>query len=501
MIREWYNLAWKEWHEHKWKLAAMFGVLWGITTLSILMDPRYDGFGTAIGMLILGSVPMGVFMGLSAAASEQSRRTLPFLQSLPVPMRQVAARKLLFGFFTLVIAIAATAISISLWGTILDYFNLTKYDRTELFFTGVWEFDLTIMCTLTAGSLFLWSAAAGVNRKDEVSAGVFGIGAIAGAWGLIMFVLYCTAPRYGPPPAWLEATLLGAAPGAFAVLLSNDYLWTYLFPAIVVGIAVHTWLIARYVRTFGNVTDAQVRSPQVTSPQTDAWLGPPMRFPATAILWKQFRESGALALAGLVATVAICVLMFAVDRDDGAFGDFYLGVATFVGYIIVLVVGIGVALHDSEPRLNTFWRSRPIDADIWFTVKYLTGLAIVVATIYAPMLMVAGLSGAPIDPDAKLAVPATHIALYAAAVATTCLVRHAIYAAILSIGVISASISAIWLIQKLASRFGWIEPFSDMITPFENPTLIFFGSIFCFGVCSILAWLAMRYDWGVKSRY
>ena len=31
----WYSLAWKEWHEHKWKLAAIVATLWGVA-LSVL---------------------------------------------------------------------------------------------------------------------------------------------------------------------------------------------------------------------------------------------------------------------------------------------------------------------------------------------------------------------------------------------------------------------------------------------------------------------------------
>ena len=29
----WFNLAWKEWHEHKWKLAALIATMWSVTAL------------------------------------------------------------------------------------------------------------------------------------------------------------------------------------------------------------------------------------------------------------------------------------------------------------------------------------------------------------------------------------------------------------------------------------------------------------------------------------
>ena len=35
----WHSLAWKEWHEHKWKLAALTAVLCGVNALLLLNGP------------------------------------------------------------------------------------------------------------------------------------------------------------------------------------------------------------------------------------------------------------------------------------------------------------------------------------------------------------------------------------------------------------------------------------------------------------------------------
>ena len=93
----WHSLAWKEWHEHKWKLASITAILWGVAALVLWFGDmaRHVRAGDCIGdrMCI---IPLSVFVGLGAAANERSRNTLPFLQALPVPMWRAAIAKLVF---------------------------------------------------------------------------------------------------------------------------------------------------------------------------------------------------------------------------------------------------------------------------------------------------------------------------------------------------------------------------------------------------------------------
>src|SRR3972149_4322861 len=79
----WQALAWKEWHEHKWKLAALTAVLWGVAAWILAVAGSHDKIALMTVFAILGIIPLSVFVGLGAAANERSRNTLPFLQSLP----------------------------------------------------------------------------------------------------------------------------------------------------------------------------------------------------------------------------------------------------------------------------------------------------------------------------------------------------------------------------------------------------------------------------------
>src|SRR5260370_28104895 len=78
----WQSLAWKEWHEHKWKLSAILVVIWGMAAFMAIMNNR-ERYGIAESFLVglfLGGIPMAMFVGLGIAAGERSRGTLPFLQ-------------------------------------------------------------------------------------------------------------------------------------------------------------------------------------------------------------------------------------------------------------------------------------------------------------------------------------------------------------------------------------------------------------------------------------
>ena len=69
-------------------------------------------------------------------------------------------------------------------------------------------------------------------------------------------------------------------------------------------------------------------------------------------------------------------------------GEIYNAIAIVLGFVMAMVIGIGVCFYDVQPQLNTFWRSRPIHPDLWFWCKYITGLAVLLTAIYAPMFLI-----------------------------------------------------------------------------------------------------------------
>jgi hypothetical protein len=165
-------------------------------------------------------------------------------------------------------------------------------------------------------------------------------------------------------------------------------------------------------------------------------------------------------------------------------------------------VGIGVALNDVSSQINAFWRSRPIDGTLWYWIKFVTGLAILLAVLILPPFTVVKLS----DLDyyryfwparASLAMMLIlNPAIYAAAVMMTVLTRHAVYAAILGLGVVVACAGA----AAVTWRFlYWADRIEN-----ESQAYSFYligGLIACFVISTTFAWLATKNDWGLKSRY
>ncbi len=509
----WHSLAWKEWHEHKWKLVAITAILWGVAALLLCSAEKPDAFSMAIMFVRMCIVPLSVFVGLSAAANERSRNTLPFLQSLPAPMWRPALTKLLIGFATLFVSIVLTVGFLYVWSIGLGLAGV-HYPRAVHVFetnslTGRWYVDCILLCAPVAASFFIWAAAMGVNRKDEVTAGAVALAAIVG-WYMLLVILGSVLFFDNGPPDWLEAVALSTAPGGF-LPLSSRWVRYYLPWGVVVATLTYLLLATWYVRRFGRVANLEIRSHQtaLSNASHPGWLSPPRRSAFTAIVWKQYRESAPIALTGLIGSVGITAVLWS-DEVSGAhwrvvelLGEAYTHIAVNIGMFVALVAGIGICLNDMEPRLNTFWRSRPIQPDAWFWLKYATGLLVVLVSIYGPIAALAAFQIQVFRTwsfrDAYTT-PLIQLAIFAAAVAMACLVRQAVYAAILSISVVYLGTLAgisLWFLAGLLhlvplNLIRWWEPSDAQVA---------FGVTLSFLLSTLIAWLAVRNDWGWKSCY
>lgn len=523
----WQSLAWKEWHEHKWKLVSITAVLWSIAAL-FLLDPDRGTIGVLHVGLAMAIIPMAVFVGLGTAASERSRGTLAFLHSLPVPMWRVAIAKLTLGLATVVLP--------ALLSVVLCFVRIRCYERVSFtaefaaakevsfpfILTSDWYANAALFLVLIAVSFYIWTSAAGVNRRDEVSAGAVAMTAIV-AWCLLVFAVWSALGNsfgtFKQWPSilaqWCAVLTLATTPGGLATVKdATDGETAFFLPAVFVATIAHSFLAFWYIRRFGRIANVEIRSPKTATSaagQLD-WLGPPRRSAFTAIAWKQFRESGPIVLAGIVGTIAMTTVFVFFDRQIGGrwriselVGEVYANISVLFGVFVALVVGIGVFLSDLGPRLNTFWRSRPIQPDMWFWNKFSCGLVVVLTSIYAPIGFLAAL-GTPVFvgwnyPD-SLTIPILQITFFAAGVVMTCLVRNAIYAAIMSIAVVYLGfvVTAITLavVQVLRGEKG-PEFLGDI---FFNMSAVqtASGLLSTFIICTIIAWLAVRNDWGQKSR-
>jgi hypothetical protein len=477
----------------------------------------------AAALAIFCAVPLAAFVGLGAAAGERSRGTIAFMQSLPVPMWRAAVWKLLFGAIALIVPFLLTVLLFYVSARIsgsdgaiskLQHPILTETNRS---ITGSMFWDGILFYSLAGASLFIWAAAAGVNRKDEVSAAAVAI-AVAVGWYLLLnlfvggVMLVVNERNINSKEVQTALALaISTGPCGFVIAVNSPAARSHL-PMMVSAAAVsHIGLLIWYVFRFGRIANAEVRSPQnatgnMTRPN---WLGTPRKSPFSAIAWKQYRESAPLALAGIAGCVSITGITVLADAYMGGrwrtefVGEVYPRMAVVFGMFVALVAGIGVCFNDMQPKINSFWRSRPIQPDAWFWSRFATGLIIVMASTYIPIAVLVALDLADFNswnvPEA-FAIPVAQMALFAAAVMTTCLVRHAVYAAILSMAVVYLGTIGGMGLWFVAALLGWVSVPVEYWWEPSDATMAF-GFALSFITSTIIAWLATRYDWGRKSRY
>lgn len=506
MTSIWRSLLWKEWREHRWKLAALVAVV--VIVPSILSIRSPGDIYSAITLTLIMGVPLAAtFIGMGVAAGEESRGTVRFLQALPTPMARPAAAKLIWAGLTLFLPVLA-AMTWSLWWSPMligdaaaDPQRMVDRMFWKPWGTESWYGAALLGSVLGGGSILIWIAAAGVNRSDEVRAGAVGLLVGLAYWSTIS--LACVLMRreldQEPVLGWVAA-----APGGPAIVnlppVANRSLpmWFSRFGLYAgVALAVHGTLVAWYLLRFGRVAPARSQTLEASSARpARTWLAPPRKSPLTAIVWKQFRESAPLAAmaAGGIALAAIGAGIVS-DRDTIDVTEFTYILWTVTGVCVAVVAGVGVFMDDLRPGIHTFWRSRPVDVNQWFFVKLAIALVTTLVILSIPPFFTLAAffwtrdSGAnPGMASGMGLVLAAQGGLFVAAVAAMTLVRQAAYAAILALGVAATyGVSVSETLDAWApgwSEHGWV-----------------FGVALAVPVVAstIVAWLAVRKDWGWRS--
>jgi len=504
----WHSLLWKEWHEHKWKILALVAIVIGVPLVAL-----YDGsetFFITISSTLVASVFLSsLFIGMGAAAGENSNKTIPFLQALPVPMWKAAAAKLLWASISVITPILAIVGLALIWYHVggwlgYDFKNdLTRGTNSYIFsplsFDGWTALRLAGSILATLSSL-VWVVASGVNRRDEIRAGAIAILVIVCAWFLVSYVATRDHQSSDSPSFQMLAVTAPAGPALVGVIrytneVSNKSNSLPGWTLILIGCISHTGLVLWFLYRFGR-TSSPTRDSQHAACDTSQqllWLAPPRRSPLAAVLWKQMRETGSFVMLGVAAIIGSSILIFQLLGNQGRAGEFsniLLGMCGYLGFFIVIVAGIGVLLDDLKPGLHTFWRSRPINPDLWFWTKFLTGLITTTVALGIPLLLVWFLSGSNflhvrLSRDAMLIIPALFLSIYCFAIVAMALVRRPIYAAIFAVGLITICSFTIKHILLKSFEFD-LEAVAVMALAHST-------------LATLIAWLAVRYDIGYKG--
>jgi hypothetical protein len=68
-------------------------------------------------------------------------------------------------------------------------------------------------------------------------------------------------------------------------------------------------------------------------------------------------------------------------------------------------------------------------------------------------------------------------------------------------GAVTAFLVAAWLAWMTPTWMGWREPTNTEAVDMHHLLTLLAGLLACFIICTVVAFLAMRNDWGWKSRY
>jgi hypothetical protein len=505
----WRSLLWKEWREHRWIPSLIIAgcVAIGLLNAAIYQDWEMFIIGPII-VLALGVPATAMFVGAGIAARERSQRTLGFMQALPASMKKAAGAK--------IVVASATVMAPSLLACLVlaALYVLNAFDSSN----DPFQYDLLTMgfAALVSGaaavSLLTWTAAAGVNQVDELRAGAIGLLVIACVWAVFVLLgnLFSTTAN-GDWPTWLSVAGGGAPGGIFALMPLGGNLsgpgWVSrrvldCLPLLAICVPIHAALAAWYVARLGRGAKPQaVREALVAVQPARQWLNPPRRSCAGAIVWKQFRESAPLAAMGGLAILIISPIVARAGSGDALLPDFIetwqlTAISTWLmaGVFVSVVGGIGLFYDDLRPGLHTFWRSRPINVDAWFWTKLATGLAVTVGVLAAgPLLTLAAhwLTGQthfarlPQEPPLVGVIGAgllLHAATFILAALAIVLVRQPVLAAMLTIGA--------WIVIAVSTVM-WFDD-----APQRPVTDLAFLGISAVGGVAIIAWQALRRDWG-----
>lgn len=478
----WRALIWKEWCEHRWRLAALTAI--GAVVLALLCWSARgieESAGTGLSYTMIIGPLAALFVAMGAAAGEHAAGTIGLSGRLPTEGWRLSAAKLTMAFFTAFIPVALVVLVAP---------------------------EVVVVLPFAVASLVLWFAVFGMNQSDEIRAAAFGLAGVVVAWGTFWLVGYQVSRFWvrslEQPFRELEGVVLVAStalPGGILLVAprgpANNTAWWWISLAYA---STHGPLLWRWLSRYGAPTQRVARaSPHHRSPAK--WLGAPFASPTRAILWKQLRETVPVAFAAFalaLAWTAMTLLLF----DDGSLGP-NLTVRRFAhaftplsgtcAFLAAVVAGVGLFLEDLRPGVSAFWRSRPIPPDRWFWLKYGGGLACLIAVFGGGQAigLLVGWETGGLDLDRSYFAVYAQAALgfwvvYSCAACATCLVRQPIYAAILGVGFpcILYGLTATVLVKLR---------FSDATSVMTLSIVVGVAGV----VATLTAWQAVRRDWAL----
>jgi ABC-type transport system involved in multi-copper enzyme maturation permease subunit len=491
MVPQLRSLVWKEWHERKWSLAlgttwVMLGAVYALAYERLLgmQAPVASFWGTCTVFGLFAAV----FLAMRTSLGEMAHGTLTFSSALPVSLRVQAWVRLGSAVVALVAPIVLGALV--MWVALVsgfvqqmapttspgrpDYVPLPQRQLLSALEAGQLVWTVTATTTASSVELLLILSVIGARRRAESHLGFIGVW-LAFAWLLLQGLSREVARRFANHDLfdWCGAFLPQTLALSYAYQVGSGkyygdlslarWLWLPLAVNLVVLEGLGTWFTRRYE---ARAIAAEKRTKQLYRRLPAILSRVQMRWPGrwAALAWLDVRQALPMALAGLVLACLMAGAQIVINSGVGRELPLQLagqlpGSAWIVALLWGAVVGSGMFANEFEPKLEQFWRSRPISASTWFWVKFLAGLAVVLGVLDLVTILVSWEStyarGSDQMSRAYIAcMPLLHALMYSLAVLGICWLRRPVLAgmaALLVFFVLSIGLDAL-------PGASWLEP-------------------------------------------
>jgi len=224
------SLFWKEWCEHRWKLAYGCVLLMGFVAVGLRSRIVPDAF-IVICATLGGSVLMPLLVGMGFVAAERSDGSLGMLLALPVRSWKIFVVKMSMGALVCALPIVGCMVM----SLAMAAGREMSANRIIAYYLGGIAFGIVML---------VWMVAFGIRQPSEARAGLVGI-AVFMVW---VFVIFLSEVFVRPPYHLSRLSLVITPFGIFDGTLDRNYdILPKVIPVqLVIGFCLMMWAAYRF---------------------------------------------------------------------------------------------------------------------------------------------------------------------------------------------------------------------------------------------------------------
>lgn len=462
------SLAWRQCRERAAQVALIVGVAVALQ-LAMMIEFDAEMLSTLLIMQTLAIAgPATLLMSMQGAAGAREAGTLKLLRGLPVRRVTVAGYEILGTAAACVAAVLVTA------GVAYVLFRLRAATASGVVEQARWlkpaqvrESVRTCAACAGAGSLAalhicLWTFCVGSRRSTRSHAGAAVLGVLM-VWVVLLSVAAMVITAVTDRGYGIE-WLLAVSPFGGLLAINEVYAgWVVCQVLVLVPLAVWALRVWGTEVEKGGSTRAAAAQRRALKAGFHSFRG--------AMAWKLWHDVGATMVVGVGFVLVVSVLMGLSDQMGESrmvwMARSYVSLMGGIGYALAALVAVSAYAGDLRADALAFWRSRPIGAGAWFWPRLATGAALLLVGVHgiaAALFLLSpyGLDELRRSPIFFVTLP-LHLLTFGMTVWMVCVLRHAIYGAILGL-LMALCVAAVGMIAPRSPLLN-VDRAGDALTP------------------------------------